>query len=155
VTEPENDPTRHTWEVLDNQEKAEQVTKALRERGWTIYRERVPLHGQSGFYCTRTEHDGAGESVKVAHSVRWNLYGKPLRPIAMDAENGNDLLMYLMHHARHPGFEFVDLQDGDLGFVCHCTARVGYSLSIRITRQVFRKLPAPVRKLLLRRRKAR
>lgn len=155
MTDTENDPTRHTWEVLDNQEKAEQVTKVLRERGWTIYRERVPLHGQSGFYCTRTEPDETGEHVQVAHSVRWNLYGKPLTPIAMDALQGNDLLAYLLHHAKHPGFEFVDLQEGDVGFVCHCTATAGYSISIRITRRVFRKLESPVRKLLTRRLKGR
>lgn len=151
TSEPDEN-ARHTWEVLDTEERAIQVSKILRERGWTIYRERVPLQGQSGFYCTRVEHDEQGEAVQVAHSVRWNVYGQPLQPIATDASNGADLLFFLFYHAQHPGFEFVDLKDnGDLGFVCHCTARAGYSLSIRVTRRLTRKLDPAVRRMLRRR----
>lgn len=126
---------KHTFELKPSQEAVEQAVKLLRERGWEIYNERVPLSGQFGYFCVRVFADGSGKPVQHAHSVRWNLFGKPLIPVTIDCLDDRAFLSFLWQHATHENFSFFDYQDGDVGFVCYCGGESGYSTVLRVSEE--------------------
>ena len=135
--EPDDrEPDKHTSEIRRSQADAERVMEVLQERGWTIYPERVPLQGQSGYYCVQIVHNADGSSTERAHSVRWNIFKSPLRPVTVGCRNELDLLSFIWRHAGHPGFDYFHYDDddggGDVGFVCYCRASRGYSYVLRV-----------------------
>ena len=131
----------HTWELRPSQEEAEGVRRRLEANGWVVYPERIPLTGQSGYYCVRTITHEDGTSSQYTHSVRWNLFDTPLQPITIPCRSDAELLGFLWRHARHPGFGFFEYGDErDVGFVCYCRGEQGYSLALRVSTDVFPKI---------------
>lgn len=125
--------SEHTWEIKPTQEEVESVRRKLEASGWVIYPERVPLTGQSGYYCVRTVKHDDGTSSQHTHSVRWNLFDAPLRPVTILCRDDADLLSFLWQHARYPGFGFFEYgENGDVGLVCYCHGSRGCSLVLRI-----------------------
>lgn len=125
---------RHTCELKRNQEEAERIVSQMRDQGWEIYSERVPLAGQFGYFCTRLVKQPDGGLTRHAHSVRWNLFGDPLVPITIDCLNDKAFLSFLWQHAGHENFSFFEYQDGDVGFVCYCRGGTcGFSDVLRIS----------------------
>lgn len=133
----DREPDEHTSEVRRSQAEAERVMEVLQERGWTVYPEKVPLQGQSGYYCVQTVQHADGTSTERAHSVRWNIFGGPLRPVTVGCRHGSDLLSFVWTHSRHAGFDYFTYGDsGDVGFVCYCRATHGYSYVLRVGRHL-------------------
>lgn len=110
--------------------------ETLQEHGWTVYPERIPLQGQSGYYCVRTTHNADGSFTERAHSVRWNIFESPLIPVTVRSRDELDILSFVWSHATHPGFDYFhygdDGPDDDVGFVCYCRAILGYSHVLRV-----------------------
>jgi hypothetical protein len=127
--------TAHTSELRPSQEEAERVMQVLQEQGWSVYPERVPLQGQSGYYCVRTVHHPDGSCSKRAHSIRWNLFDDALVPLTICCPGDAELLSFAWRHAGHPGFDYFQYSDNDeaVGFVCYCRAAAGYSLVLRVS----------------------
>lgn len=129
---------RHTSEVKPSQADAERMVQVLEARGWTICPERVPLQGQLGYYCVRKIHRADGSCTERAHSVRWNMFEGPLVPVTVGCQDDAELLSFVWTHATHDGFYFFhygdddDEDDTDVGFVCYCRARLGYSYVLRV-----------------------
>lgn len=129
-----DDPVeRHTTEIKANQEDAEEVMRNLQDNGWEVYHERVPLTGQAGYYCVRTVACADGSEIKHAHSVRWNRFAEPLKPVTIDCLQRTVLFGYLLRHAAHGDFEYFEYGDGDVGLVCYCSATRGWSEVLRIS----------------------
>lgn len=127
----------HTSELKLSQEEAERTVRLLKNRGWEVYPEKVPLQGQWGFYCVCTYQAEDGECYKKSHSVRWNLYEGPLRPFTIDCQNDGDLLSFVWQHAAHDGFDYFEYGDGDVGFVCYCRGSdTGCSLVLRVGSEI-------------------
>ena len=122
----------HTAILKSSRAEAERIADTLKAKGWEVYPEKVPLAGQGGYYCVSTWQDNDGEYIKRAHSVRWNIFGKELRPIVMNAQQETDILSFLWQHATHPGFDHFEYGDGDVGFVCYCRGNEGQSLVLRV-----------------------
>jgi len=135
-TEPEDYHDQHTSELKRSKEEAERVVQILRKRGWEIYPEKVPLQAQWGFYCVHTFQDDRGECHKLSHSVRWNIYGAPLRPLTIDCHNDGDILSFVWQHSNHDGFDYFEYGDGDVGFVCYCRSELGCSLVLRVGSEI-------------------
>jgi len=130
---PDEFEERHTAELKHSREEAEQAVRQLRAQGWDIYPEKVPLQGQWGFYCVCMYQADNGEFYKHAHSVRWNIYEKELRPITVNCRDDADLLSFVWQHAGHDGFDFFEYDDDDIGFVCYCLNPQGCSLALCIS----------------------
>lgn len=122
----------HTAILKSSQEEAEEVAETLKDRGWEVYPEKIPLIGQGGYYCVSTWQDQDGEYIKRARSFRWNLFDNELRPIVVDCQQGTDILSFLWQHTTHPGFDHFEYGDGDVGFVCYCQGEAGRSLVLRV-----------------------
>jgi len=145
----DREPDEHTSEVRRSQAEAERVMEVLQERGWTVYPERVPLQGQSGYYCVQTIRNPDGSCSERAHSVRWNIFTDPLIPVTIGCRNERDLLSFIWRHARHSGFDYFRYgEDGDVGFVCYCHATRGYSYVLRVGRFLEQPLPEEAVNLL-------
>jgi hypothetical protein len=129
----DEDVDRHTSELKDSREAAEEEMHALRKKGWDVYQERVPLSGQAGYYCVRTVTGPDGSEVRYAHSVRWNRFHAPLFPATIDCLDRLTLLSFVWRHAQHPGFEYFEYGDGDIGLVCYCNAEHGWSDVLRVS----------------------
>ena len=139
-----------TWEIKGTREEAEQIVRRLQSSGWTVYHERVPLQGQSGYYCVRATETDDGVVVRRCHSVRWNIFQRELIPFIVECETEGDLLGFLWTHGGHSSLEHLDFGDGEIGFVCHCRAERGYSMAMNITREIADVLDPRVRVLLMR-----
>jgi len=126
---------QHTSEIRRSQAEAERVMEVLQQRGWTVYPEKVPLQGQSGYYCVRTIHHPDGRCEERAHSVRWNMFADALVPLTIWCGGDIDLLSFIWQHARHDGFDYFHYGEGegDVGFVCYCRAGRGYSTVLRVS----------------------
>ena len=129
----EEDVDQHTSELQDSQEEAEEAMLSLQRKGWTVYHERVPLAGQAGYYCVREVKDENGESVRQAHSIRYNRFKEALFPVTIDCLDKITLLSFVWRHAHHEGFEYFEYGDGDIGLVCYCNAHRGWSEVLRIS----------------------
>ena len=125
--------TEHTSELRRSQAEAERMMEILQERGWTVYPEKVPLQGQSGYYCVRTLLNPDGTSSERTHSIRWNMFETPLAPNTVRCQGDPDLLSFVWGHAGHQGFDYFHYTDGDVGFVCYCRGEKGYSLVLRLS----------------------
>lgn len=138
---------QHTSELQDTKEEADRVMRSLRQEGWTIYHERVPLTGQAGYYCVR-EFDEGGTPVKQAHSVRWNRFEASLVPVTIDCTDRQTLLSFVWRHGAHEGFEYFEYGDGDMGLVCYCHAHRGWSEVLRIPEDFSEDLDEPAFEVL-------
>lgn len=125
--------TRHTSELKRTQQAAEEVMLDLREKGWEVYHEKVPLIGQAGYYCVRTIRKKDGSAVRHAHSVRWNRFEEPLLATTIDCISQRSLLDFIWQHGTHQHFEYFEYGDGDVGLVCYCNASRGWSIVLRIS----------------------
>jgi hypothetical protein len=125
--------SEHTCELKPSQEDAERVVERLRQGGWEIYNERVPLSGQFGYYCVRLVPQEQGGLMQQVHSVRWNLFGDPLVPLTIECLDDTTLLSFLWQHISHENFSFFEYDEGDVGFVCYCHGEHGYSLVLRVS----------------------
>jgi len=123
----------HTSELRRSQAEAERMMEVLQERGWTVYPEKVPLQGQSGYYCVQTVLHQDGSCSERAHSIRWNIFEDPLVPLTIQCGGDTDLLSFVWQHASHQGFDYFHYDGGDVGFVCYCRAQGGYSLVMRLS----------------------
>jgi hypothetical protein len=132
----EHDYDDHTAELKRSRAEAEKVADALRDKGWEVYPEKVPLAGQWGYYCVNTWHDEDGSSCQRAHSVRWNLYDQELHPVVINCRNDRDLLSFIWTHGTHEGFDHFEYGDGDVGFVCYCQGQRGKSLVLRVGQEI-------------------
>jgi len=144
----EHDYDDHTAELKRSREEAEMAAEALRQKGWDVYPEKVPLAGQWGYYCVNTWVSSDGIERKRALSVRWNLYERELRPIVIDCQKETDLLSFIWQHAGHAGFDHFEYGDGDVGFVCYCQGHVGQSLVLRIGQELDEELSEEAFELL-------
>ena len=144
---------QHTWEIKPSREEAEGIMKRLEALGWTVYPERVPLAGQSGYYCVHTVAHEDGSASERTHSIRWNLFDVPLHPLAIVCTSDAELLDFLWGHATHDGFaffEYGDGDDGDVGFVCYCRGESGYSLVLHVSAETFPTITPPAVEVLRR-----
>jgi hypothetical protein len=123
----------HTSELKRSEAEAERVMTVLQSRGWTVCREKVPLQGQLGYYCVQTVHHADGSCSERSHSIRWNIFEDPLRPLTVPCRHDADLLSFVWAHSRHQGFDYFQYGDGDVGFVCYCRAPRRYSLVLRVS----------------------
>jgi len=128
----EGDYDQHTSTLKSSRAEAEQIADTLRDKGWDVYPEKVPLAGQWGYYCVTMLRDDDGEYFKRAHSVRWNIFSEELHPIVIDCQQETDILSFLWQHSTHHGFDHFEYGDGDVGFVCYCQGERGQSLVLRI-----------------------
>jgi len=112
------------------------MAQSLKDQGWEVYPEKVPLAGQCGFYCVHTWQDSKGMLCKKAHSIRWNLFGHELQPIIIDCQQETDILSFVWQHGNHPGFDYFEYGDGDVGFVCYCRGDDQRSLVLHVGQEL-------------------
>lgn len=132
----EPDCEDHTAVLKGSREEAERAAQALKDLGWDVYPEKVPLTGQWGYYCVSTWQAPGGTLRKRAQSVRWNLFGHELCPVVIDCTCETDIFSFVWQHGTHDNFDYFEYGDGDVGFVCYCRGHLGRSLVMHIGQEL-------------------
>lgn len=122
----------HTFDLKDSRQSAEREVESYKAQGWEVFHEKIPLTGQIGFYCVREYTTPEGTQGKETHSIRWNQFERELEPVTINCYRKTVLFQYLLRHARHNVYVF-NYSDGDLGFVCYCHAKNGWSEVLRVS----------------------
>ena len=138
------------WIVRNTESEVREIVADLQKEGWEIYYESVPLSGQEGFYCVKTEFTADGESTRTVKNVVWNMYSQELHPVTIDARGVEDMLSFIWQHGSHEGFGYFEWSnEQDIGFVCHCQHHNGRSLALKIGPEAQEKLNEAAWDLLL------
>lgn len=122
--------------VKGSREEALEDVSDLQKNGWDVYNGTLPLSGQEGYHCVKTEYDEDGNPIQTVKNIVWNLYESELTPIVMKCEDENHLYSFILQHAKHEGFGFIDWNQGDgVGFVCHCKHKEGQSIALHVEKE--------------------